>query len=224
MIAIVGAGVLAAQDTSATLSGIVRDITGAGLAATSAELKLKQPPQTTFSLRTDNEGKFRFTALPLGTYTLKLTQPGFRRLTLESMELAAGEQKILPTLRLDIGGCGLPPSPDHFELLSPSDGTGNLSGNVIQDEHHPLAGATVQLLCEQRTICSETRTDSLGGFALSHLPPRRSVKVRVTQPGFYLSEEDYEIQAGFDSAYWITLEQCPNGNCDPRLRPIRTCE
>jgi hypothetical protein len=66
---------------SATISGIVRDSTGAGLAATNAELKLKQPPHTTFSLQTDNEGEFRFTALTLGTYTLKLVQPGFRGLT-----------------------------------------------------------------------------------------------------------------------------------------------
>jgi hypothetical protein len=125
--ALAAAGLLVAEDTSATLSGIVRDSTGAGLAATNAELKLKQPPHTTFSLQTDNEGEFRSTALSLGTYTLKLVQPGFRGLTLESIELAAGEQKILPTLRLDVGGCSLPRPPDHFELLSPSDGTGSLS-------------------------------------------------------------------------------------------------
>jgi Carboxypeptidase regulatory-like domain len=109
-------------------------------------------------------------------------------------------------------------------LLSPSDGTGHLSGSVILDEHHPLAGATVQLLCEQGMICLETITDSTGGFALSHLTPRRTLTVRVAQPGFYISEEEYEIQAGFDSAYWITLDQCPNGKCDPSLRRIRTCE
>jgi hypothetical protein len=222
---IAGSVVLLAQDTSATISGIVRDITGAGLAAANAELKLNEPPHTTFSLQTDNEGKFRFTALPLGTYTLKLTQPGFRRLTLEPIELAAAEQKILPPLRLDVGACGLPGSPDHFELLSPSDGTGNLSGSVTQEERQPLAGATVQWLCDPVAICLETRTDSTGEFTLSHLPPLRSITVRVTQPGFYVSKEEYEIQAGFASAYGpIILDQCLNADCDPRLRPIRTCE
>jgi hypothetical protein len=58
-------------------------------------------------MRTDDDGKFKFTVLPAGVYTLTLTERGFQPLTLKSIRVASGEQKILPTLRLDVAGsCG----------------------------------------------------------------------------------------------------------------------
>jgi 5-hydroxyisourate hydrolase-like protein (transthyretin family) len=217
---------LLAQDTTATLSGEVRDITGAAIPATNAELRLEDPPRTISSVRTDNQGRFQFTVLPSGTYALELFQPGFRTLTLKSIRLGSGEHKMLPSLRLDVGVCGEPPI-DYIELLRTEQHVGNLRGHVLrQQRHYPgpaIAHATVKLLCDEREVCGETKTDSNGEFMFSDLPPGKNFTIGVTHPGYYLLEErTYEVQAGFKATYWpITLEHCPNGNCDPRLRPQR---
>jgi len=220
--------VLAAQDTSATLSGEVRDITGASIPATNVELKLQDPPATIFSVRTDNEGKFRFGVLPPGTYTLKLAPPGFSLLTVKSIQVARGEQKRLLPLRLDvsISACGGGVI-DYFQLLPTAQRVGNLGGRVLREQkHYPgpaIAQATVELLCDVRDICAKTKTDSNGEFIFFNLPARDNLTIRITHPGFYLlTEPGYEVRAGFESTYGpITLERCPNGNCDPKLRPKR---
>jgi hypothetical protein len=219
---------LAAQDTSATVSGEVRDIIGVAIAATNAELKLQDPPGSIYSVRTDNEGKFRFSGLPPGTYTLKLAQPGFKELTLKSIQVESGEQKILPLLRLDVstGACGGAVI-DYFQLLSTEQLVGNLRGHVLHEQkRYPgpaIAHAVVKLLCDDGKVCGETKTDVNGEFILVNLSAQDGYTIRVTHPGFYpLEESGYEIREGFDSTYWpVTLERCPLGNCDPALRPKR---
>ncbi|HTW65126.1 MAG TPA: carboxypeptidase-like regulatory domain-containing protein [Bryobacteraceae bacterium] len=214
---------LLAQDTSATVRGQVQGFTGVPIAGANAELTLDQPPQTIFSVRTDEQGRFRFTVLPPGTYTLKLAQLGFKRLTLKSIQVAAGEQRQLPPMRIDVGsfgGCG-GPFVDYYELSSAPQ-TGDLRGRVLWGDHRPIKRATVKLLSD-RKLWTETKTGSDGEFIFLDLPPGQLFSIRVTHPGYYaLEESDYEVQAGFDSIYSpINLEHCPNGNCDPRLRPKR---
>lgn len=229
VITMVGAVVLAAQDTSATVSGEVHDITGAPIPATNAELTLGQPTHTVRLARADTAGEFRFTQVPPGTYTLKLAQSGFESLTLKSIQLASGEQKILPRLRLNVGhsGCG-GPALDYLALLSTEQHAGNLRGRVLREQDRSpgpaVAQATLQLLCDDRKICGETKTDPNGDFIFLNLQPRDHMAVRVVHPGFYpLEAAGYEVRAGFESTYWpITLEYCPLGNCDPRLRLART--
>src|SRR3984885_6455070 len=186
---------LAAQDTSATVSGEVRDITRAAIAATNAELKLQDPPGTIFSVRTDNEGSFRFSGLPPGTYTLKLAQPGFKWLTLKSIQVARGEQKTLPLRRLDVSmnACGRA-FIDYFQLLSTEQRVGNLRGHVLHEhKHYPgpaIAHAVVKLLCDDGKVCGETKTDVNGEFVFFDLPARDNYfAIRVTHPGFYPQEE-----------------------------------
>jgi hypothetical protein len=194
--------VLAAQDTSAILSGELRDGRGNVIRRVDAELRLEESPHTVFSVRTD-DGKFRFTLLPPGTYTLILAERQFRTLTLKSIQLPSGEQKALAPLRLEAAGsCGSGgPLLEYVELL-PVEPVGNLSGRVERDEAHPIAHATVKLLCDARRVCGETKTDPNGAFIFFDLLPRDDITLRVTHPGFY-SEEGayYEIRAGFNSTY-----------------------
>jgi hypothetical protein len=218
-------GVLAAQDTSSTVSGEIRDIAGASIPVTNVELKLQDSPGTVFSVRADQEGKFRFSVLPPGMYTLTLKQPGFNTMTVKSIRLAEGEQKTLPLLRLDVGFCGGLPSPNFLELIPGEQHVGNLRGHILREQKHypgpPIAHAIVTLLCRDGKVCGETKTDVNGEFLFFNLPAGDDFTIRVTHPGFYLLDDmNYVVRAGFESTFWpISLEHCPNGNCDPRLRP-----
>jgi hypothetical protein len=128
--ALAAATLLSAQDTVATLSGKVQDFAGTPIIGTNAELTMEQPPHTLFSARADSDGRFRFT-VPPGTYTLKLTKPGFKVLTVKSIQVANREQEQLPPLRLDIGGgCG-DPALDYIELLPTEQGAGNLGSPLF---------------------------------------------------------------------------------------------
>ena len=69
-------------------------------------------------------------------------------------------------------------------------------------------------------VCRVTQTDSLGEFIFRNLPTGR-FSVRVDRAGFYQWEEaGYELKEGRELIYYsIAIERCPEGNCDPRLRP-----
>lgn len=217
-----GAAVLAAQDTGATLSGYARDRAGAAVPSTSVELRLEEPPNTLFSLRTD-DGQFKFTVLPAGTYALKLERIGFRTLGVRPIQLSSGEQKVLLPLRIDAAGsCGFGRSTvEYLQFLPAGRHAGNLGGRVESDDAHPVERARVKLLCNERKVCGDTKTDSNGEFTFVNLPPRDDITIRITHAGFYDWEgSDLEIRAGFDSSYRpITL--------DPKLRsktPLVVCE
>src|SRR5947209_2466781 len=104
------AGLLAAlsvaQEGTASLSGKVDDITGSGLAGTLAVLHSESSPAKRSRVVTDDSGMYRFPALFEGEYTLELEQAGFSRLVVKEIHVSEGEQKMMPTLRIDIGmGC-----------------------------------------------------------------------------------------------------------------------
>jgi hypothetical protein len=216
--ALAAAGVLAAQDTSASVSGEVDPF------ESDVQLTLQTPPYTIFSVRTANHGKFRLSVLPAGTYTLTAEFRGCPTLTLKSIQVGTSEQKRLPSIHFEAchSGCGGAPAPKFFELHPTGQHVGNLSGRVMRDERRPIARATVKLLCDDKP-CGQTRTDANGEFIFFNLSPSDNYKIRVTHPGFYPSElSDYEVQEDIDAAYWpLTLEHCPRGNCDPKLRPKR---
>lgn len=221
--AMVGAALLVAQDTTASLGGDALARGDSVIPGVDAELRLEDPPRTRFFVRTEDDGKFKFTVLPAGVYTLTLSERGFQPLTLKSIRVARGEQKILPTLRLDgSGSCGAGgPVLEYLEQLPAEQHVGNLSGRVVRDEAHPIARATVRLLCKDRKICGETKTDSNGEFIFFILPARDDITIRVTHPGFYLWEgAGYEVRAEFHSTYRPII-------LDSRLRPrppVVVCE
>ena len=75
---------------------------------------------------------------------------------------------------------------------------------------HPIARATVKLLCDERKVRGETKTDSNGEFVFFNLKPRDDITIRFTHPSLRVGRTDYEVRAGFDSTYeTVTLEHCP---------------
>jgi hypothetical protein len=194
--------VLSAEETSATVSGEVRDWHDALVPNLDAELRLQTPPHTIFSVRTGDDGKFKFTVLPAGTYTLTLTYRGFRTLRLKSIRVGSGEHKVLPPLRLDVSPSdgGGPPLLDHLEP-APSERAGNLSGRVENKSERLVSHAKVQLFCDEKS-CGETNTAANGEFIFFNLSPGDDYEIRVTCPGYYpWQRDDYEIQAGYDATY-----------------------
>lgn len=225
-----------AQDGAASLTGKVKDITGAGVPGTVAELFLESARESKFRMTADSKGVYYFSQVPAGIYTLKLLRPGFRILTLRSIQMLDGEPKKLPTLQLEVGSmadCGGHAVRDAIRLLPSNDHAGNLVGSVHVDlgamsgGGPAVAGAKVTLICNTGKSCGATKTDLIGEFRFNAVPAG-SYSVRLERVGFYpLNEPGYTVEEGIESIYLSAyIEHC-NGNCDPRLRPkkpIATCQ
>lgn len=90
-----------AQQVTGTITGAVTDKSGAVIG--NAQLKLSST--ATGLLRTapsDAEGNFRFLLLPVGTYTLEATAPGFKTFRRENIVVEADRSLAIPVL-LDLG-------------------------------------------------------------------------------------------------------------------------
>jgi hypothetical protein len=179
---------------------------------------------------TDASGTFSFQSLPQGDYTLKLTGRGFRSLTVKSIHLSNGEQRLLPPLELAVAVMGDCTSPvlDHIRLLAPATHMGDLGGSIRQNvaqtpaEASAVPDAEILLICIGGVVCRVTRTNLQGQFVFTKLAPGM-YSVRVNHSAFYpLVQHSYSVQADRESVYSpMELERCFRGNCDPRLRPKR---
>jgi peptidyl-prolyl cis-trans isomerase A (cyclophilin A) len=83
------AGALRAQDTRGELFGLVKDVPGAvlpGVTVTVAGSALPQPR----TIVTDRSGAYHFADLPVGTYTVAFSAPGFFPMSKDSVAIAGG--------------------------------------------------------------------------------------------------------------------------------------
>jgi hypothetical protein len=214
-----------AQESTASLAGRVEDVRGVGIPGTHADLHSGKAPFQTYRGVADDLGMFHFSSLYGGEYTLELQQAGFQHLIVKQIYISDGEQKMLPTLRIDVGQLGCNPHPivEYFRLEQPH---GSLAGTVRLDRGplrangQIIKGAMVTLVCNHGRVFGATTTNSHGEFFLRNLAPG-NYSIRVNHAGFYpLMELNYEARDNLESTYYpMYLERCPNGNCDPRLRP-----
>jgi len=211
-----------AQEATASLAGIVIDIAGARIPRASVEL---QSGISKFQVQTDDYGGYQFSNLPPGEYSLTLQALGFYRLTVKPISLSVREQKRIPELMLDVSasGCGTP-FPPAFKLLAGSTTVGGLTGSVVLygSSAEPLSGVEVTLVCRTFTPCASTKTDAQGFFSFAALSPGE-YGLSFLREGFYpdrASAYSVRVKADLESDYGpVFLERCPNGNCDPNLRP-----
>lgn len=218
-----------AQNGTASLSGHLRDITGASIYGAGAELRSEKPPGRLFKAISDESGKYSFSNLAADEYTLKLQRAGFASLTLKAIQIGEGEEKTIPSLELSIGpGCGGYAIVDYLTLLPTTNGKGSLRGNVRLDQGlnkplgRPIEGVDVALLCSVDSYCRKTKANSNGEFMFLDLPAGHyaiSFRARSFYPLFL---RDFFVEDGVESNYLpVGIEACPRGDCNPSRRPKR---
>jgi hypothetical protein len=92
---------LNAQVTTATIYGVVRDLTGAVLPG-AAVVATNRGTNLSRDTITDERGEFALPALPAGQYTLKIELAGFKTYTNQGLELGSG-QTVRQTFSLEVG-------------------------------------------------------------------------------------------------------------------------
>jgi hypothetical protein len=83
------------------LSGVVVDQTGAGIPNSLVELR-EHTTGLTYSIRADEDGRFRFRAIAPGSYSLKVSSPGFKTSEKGALFVRSGRSAELE-VRMEIG-------------------------------------------------------------------------------------------------------------------------
>jgi hypothetical protein len=103
LIVALAAGPLRAQDFLATLTGVLRDPSGAGIAHAIATLTLDATGAVR-SIPADNEGLFLFPDLSPGAYCLQVEAKGFKLYRRRDVEVTPGQVRSLGEILLSVGG------------------------------------------------------------------------------------------------------------------------
>ncbi|HWP84755.1 MAG TPA: carboxypeptidase regulatory-like domain-containing protein [Terriglobia bacterium] len=96
-----GTTLTSAQLPTATISGVVRDSSGAvvpgvTVTVTNADTGISR------SSETDSRGAYRFPALQVGTYDVRAEHPGFQTMLQRGLRIAVGEEAVL-NFALEVG-------------------------------------------------------------------------------------------------------------------------
>jgi hypothetical protein len=154
-LAFAGCVQLAAQTTSGTLLGLVRDKAGKGL----AEIKVTVQNEENGNLRatrSDDNGNYALFNLPPGTYRITASRSGFREQAIKSFPIQFNQKNVV---RLPL-----------FTLL-----TASLNGKVVDSLAHILPNAKVILTAEDGNFIQQAFTDRNGEYLISDLSPGRYV-------------------------------------------------
>ncbi|HEY1742319.1 MAG TPA: TonB-dependent receptor [Granulicella sp.] len=96
----VGRGI--AQVTAGSLNGTVHDTTGAVVPEATVILK-NEATTSDRSTASNSSGVFSFIAVPAGTYTVKVSHPGFSEFSIAHITLDQGENRTIPEIALKVG-------------------------------------------------------------------------------------------------------------------------
>jgi carboxypeptidase family protein/TonB-dependent receptor-like protein len=151
-----------AQLPTATISGVVKDATGAvipdvDLTVTNTETGI------TRSGATSGNGSYRFPALPVGKYDVKAEHPGFQGKVQQGLQLTVGQEAVLP-FTLDVGAVteSVSVTAEAPIVNTTSGSLGNLvSSQTLADL--PLNGRNWNDLTLLQTGVSESRNTDTSG-------------------------------------------------------------
>ncbi len=97
------AGSAWAQQTSATLMGVVKDKQGAVVPNATVVLRNQEQGATVRELKSEADGSFAIAPLQPATYTLTVEAPGFKKFEQRDIKLFANDRVSIPNIVLDIG-------------------------------------------------------------------------------------------------------------------------
>jgi hypothetical protein len=89
-------GLRARAQGAASISGVVRDSTGAVVSKVRVTAT-NEETSVSHVVRTDRRGSYNFLALPVGRYEIRFERPGFQSETSNNVTLAVGQQVVLNT-------------------------------------------------------------------------------------------------------------------------------
>ncbi len=128
-------GLLAAQNISSTLSGNVKDATGAPIPAAAIALT-ETETGIARNTRTNADGFFSYPDLRAASYKLEIAHPGFKRYEQTAIDLSSSEQRSLGEIRLALGQLTETvevTAEVNPVMLSSGERTGSLTGQDIQN-------------------------------------------------------------------------------------------
>jgi hypothetical protein len=150
---------------SARITGTVLDERGAVIP--NAEVILKQSAQQTSKTLADAFGAFAFSVQP-GEYSLDVSSPGFKTLTIPNITIDGGESKVLPPISLQVAGIGS--CDNDFQLPTfaverlPSN-RGEITGEIVNTKGEFIKGVAVTVsLSASRLSNIRTTTDESGNL------------------------------------------------------------
>lgn len=95
---------LSATTDSALIKGTVVDITGAVIAKAEVTLTDEQTKRS-YKTKADEEGRYQFSSLPTGAYSIAILSPGFAAFKKQSLKIKSGEALQLD-VELQVGSMG----------------------------------------------------------------------------------------------------------------------
>ena len=156
------ASALAAQVTTATVYGVVRDSSGAVLPGAAVTIT-NQGTNLSRETISDERGEFAIPALPVGRYTLKIELSGFKSYTNQGMELSAG-QTVRRTFTLEVGQVSeIITVSETVQLVQTATAAQQESIGTVEVNQLPLARRNVVGLITLAPGVTENSTGIAGG-------------------------------------------------------------
>jgi Carboxypeptidase regulatory-like domain len=197
-----------------SVHGRVTDASGAAIPGVTVEI-VGRATEVTRTMVTDDTGSYVLTALNPGTYTIKITQPGFKSVVRENVQVLVSSSTTVD-IRLEVGTLAQQVSVEaaSVPLLNTTDATtGNpFTENQVKDLPF-LARNIVNLLSLQPGVVftGESDTDTLALGSTSKMDNREGVVngVRGNQSNITVDGVDsnnWENQGAFSSALPLTLD------------------
>lgn len=131
------AALLAAQNTTSTISGTVQDPGGAVIAGVQITLT-GEGNGFVRTVTSNNDGFFSFADLAQATYTLSMEAPGFKRYRQTGIEISSSEQRSLGRISLQIGEVSESVTVSA-EIVTVNLANGEKSGTLTSDQLENMA-------------------------------------------------------------------------------------
>jgi len=166
---------------SASLSGIITDPTGAAVSGASVELR-SLDTGVSRTARTDPAGQYRFFALPVGLYEVRVTKDGFAEAIRSGIRLAVGQDaKADVGLRVGTVSQQIKVSEDAPVVnLTTQDISGLVSETQVKDL--PLNGRSYDLLLTLNPGIVNFTWEKTGGIGVSNSTTGNNFAVSGNRP------------------------------------------